>query len=79
MPPATWSAGSDTPSCVRIGCPNSAKASTISVAMATAFSEMARRSAFVAFGVREATSTAESIGPMTAKKVVKAVSAVSSM
>ena len=79
MPPATWSAGSDTPSCVRIGCPNSAKASTISVAMATALSEMARRSAFVAFGVREATSTAESIGPMTAKKVVKAVSAVSSM
>jgi hypothetical protein len=47
--------------------------------MATALSEIARRSAFVAFGVSEATSTAESIGPMTAKKVVKAVSAVSSM
>jgi len=46
--------------------------------MATAYSEMARRSAFVAFGVREATSTAESMGPMTAKKVVKAVRAVSS-
>jgi len=47
--------------------------------MATALSAMARRSAFVAFGVRDATSTAESIGPMTAKKVVKAVSAVSIM
>jgi hypothetical protein len=33
----------------------------------------------VAFGVRLATRTAESIGPITAKKVVKAVSAVSSM
>ena len=31
------------------------------------------------FGVSDATSTAESIGPITAKKVVKAVSAVSSM
>jgi hypothetical protein len=31
------------------------------------------------FGVIEATKTAVSIGPMTAKKVVKAVRAVSSM
>jgi len=41
--------------------------------------DIARRSARVILGVSEATRTAESIGPITAKKVVKAVRAVSSM
>ena len=59
MPPATCSAGSDTPSCVSTGWPNSAKASTIRVAMATALIEIARRSALVACGVSEAAMTAE--------------------
>ncbi len=49
------------------------------VAMNTALSEIARRSPCVILGVKAASSTAMSIGPMTAKNVVKAVSAVSSM
>ena len=49
------------------------------VAMNTALMAIARRSSRVIFGVSEASSTAVSIGPMTAKKVVNAVSAVSSM
>ena len=49
------------------------------VAMNTALTAIARRSARVRLGVSEASRTAVSIGPMTAKKVVKAVSAVSSM
>ena len=78
MPPATWSAGSDTPSWVRSGCPNRAKASTISVAMATAFSEMARlRLRRVR---REGSDQDGRIdGAYDRKKVVKAVSVVSSM
>jgi hypothetical protein len=76
-PPATWSAARDTPSWVRIGPPASAKKRTITVAMRTALKEMARRSEPVMLGVSVARRTAESIGPMTAKNVVKAVRAVS--
>ncbi len=47
--------------------------------MNTALTAIARRSSRVIFGVSEASSTAVSIGPITAKKVVNAVSAVSSM
>ena len=47
--------------------------------MTTALTEIARRSAPFMFGVSEASSTAVSIGPMTAKKVVKAVRNVSIM
>ena len=47
--------------------------------MNTALKAIARRSARLILGVSEASSTAVSIGPMTAKKVVKAVSAVSSI
>ncbi len=47
--------------------------------MNTALTAIARRSSRVILGVSEASSTAVSIGPMTAKKVVNAVSAVSSM
>jgi hypothetical protein len=79
IPPAVCSAESETPSWVRTGCPTRAKMRMMMVAMNTAFTAIARRSPGVMFGVSEASSTAVSIGPMTAKKVVNAVSAVSSM
>jgi hypothetical protein len=79
MPPAVWSAASETPSSVKTGCPTSAKRRMMMVAMTTALTEIARRSAGLILGVSEASSTAVSIGPMTAKKVAKAVRNISIM
>ena len=79
MPPAVCSAGIVTPSSSSNGCPNSVNTSRIALAMSVARTAIAARSRRGILGVSVANSTAASTGPMVAKKVVKALSAVSIM
>ena len=78
-PPAVCNAGNVTPSAERIAVPKIAKKSMIAVAMPVAFKEIARRSALLNRGEKEANRTAASTGPMVAKKVANADKAVSSI
>ena len=79
IPPAVCSAEIVTPSCRSIGPPASVAAARINVAIATARTAILRRSATGTLGVNVANTTAASMGPTVAKKVVKLVSAAASM
>ena len=79
MPPATWSAREGTRELREERLPEQGKGQHDQRGDGHGLQRDGAALRLVAFGVREATSTAESMGPMTAKNVVKAVRAVSSM
>ena len=79
MPPARRSAGSEMPNSRRIASPNRANASRMAVAISVARIAICRRAADELLGVSAANSAATSAGPMVAKYVVNAISAVSTM
>lgn len=75
MPPETCSAGSDTPSWVKMNFPTTAATARTAVAMPHAFKAIRLWDALDRFDVRPAKMTAQSTGPTVAKNMAKAASA----
>jgi hypothetical protein len=75
MPPEVCSAGSDTPSWVKMNFPTTAATARTAVAMPHAFKAIRLWDALDCFDVKLAKMTAQSTGPTVVKNMVKAASA----